>query len=111
MFSRACYVTACVALELRWKQVKILCGPATVIEEFCSFCHCIRVCTDRQGMWEGERGVDSESGNMHETDFGSRASEKRKVEFLFAKNSKNGLWQGGIVTAFARPFLLPGKPG
>ena len=61
-------------------------------------------------MWEGERGVDSKSGNMHETDFGSQASEKRKVEFLFAKNSENGLWQGGIVAAFARPFLLPGKP-
>ena len=60
-------------------------------------------------MWEGERSVDSEPGNMHKTDFDSRASEKRKVEFLFAKNSENGLWQGGIVTAFARPFLLPGK--
>ena len=36
----------------------------------------------------------SESGNMHDTDYGSQASEKRKVEFLFAKNSKNGLWQG-----------------
>ena len=46
-------------------------------------------------MWEGERGVDSKSGNMHDTDFGSQASEKRKVEFLFAKNSENGLWQGG----------------
>ena len=46
-------------------------------------------------MWEGEQSVDSEPGNMHETDFGSQASEKRKVEFLFAKNSENGLWQGG----------------
>ena len=81
--------------ELRWKQVRILHGPATVMKELCSLCHCIQVCNDRQGMWEGERGVDSESGNMHETDFGSQASEKRKVEFLFAKNSENGLWQGG----------------
>ena len=61
-------------------------------------------------MWEGEQSVDSEPGNMHKTDFDSQASEKRKVEFLFAKNSENGLWQGGIVAAFARPFLLPGKP-
>ena len=81
--------------ELRWKQVKIRHGPATVMKELCSLCHCIQICTDRQGMWEGERGVDSESGNMHDTDFGSQASEKRKVEFLFAKNSENGLWQGG----------------
>ena len=46
-------------------------------------------------MWEGERSVDSEPGNMHKTDFDSQASEKRRVEFLFAKNSENGLWQGG----------------
>ena len=46
-------------------------------------------------MWEGERGVDSKSGNMHETDFGSQASEKRRVEFLFAEDSENGLRQGG----------------
>ena len=63
-----------------------------------------------KSLREGEQGVDSESGNMHDTGFGSQASEKRKVEFLFAKNSENGLWQGGIVTAFARSFLLPGKP-
>ena len=61
-------------------------------------------------MWEGEQSVDSEPGNMHKTDFDSQASEKRRVEFLFAEDSENGLWQGGIVTAFARPFLLPGKP-
>ena len=60
-------------------------------------------------MWEGERSVDSEPGNMHDTGFGSQASEKRKVEFLFAKNSENGLWQGGqnVLAAFARLFLLP----
>ena len=60
-------------------------------------------------MWEGERGVDSKSGNMHETDFGSQASEKRRVEFLFAEDSENGLWQGGqnVLAAFARLFLLP----
>ena len=86
---------ACGRTELRWKQVRNLRGPATVMKELCSLCHCIQICTDRQGMWEGERGVDSKSGNMHETDFGSQASEKRKVEFLFAKNSENGLWQGG----------------
>ena len=97
-------------MELRWKQVQILHGPATVMKELCSLCHCIQTCTDRQGMWEGERGVDFKSGNMHETDIDSQVSEKRRVEFLFAKNSENGLWQGGIVSAFARLFLLPGKP-
>ena len=60
-------------------------------------------------MWEGERGVDSKSGNMHDTDFGSQASEKRRVAFLFAQDSEHGLWQGGqnVLAAFARLFLLP----
>ena len=81
--------------ELRWKQVRNLRGPATVMKELCSLCHCIQICTDRQGMWEGEQGVDSEPGNMHKTDFDSQASEKRRVEFLFAEDSENGLRQGG----------------
>ena len=81
--------------ELRWKQVRNLRGPATVMKELCSLGHCIHTCSGRQGMWEGEQSDDSEPGNMHKTDFDSQASEKRRVEFLFAKNSENGLWQGG----------------
>ena len=100
---------ACGRTELRWKQVRSLRGPATVIKELCSLSHCIHTCSDRQGVWEGERSVDFKPGNMHETDFDSQASEKRRVEFLFAEDSENGLWQGGqnVLAAFARPFLLP----
>ena len=75
--------------------MKILHGPATVMKELCSLGHCIHTCSGRQGMWEGEQSVDSEPGNMHKTDFDSQASEKRRVEFLFAEDSENGLWQGG----------------
>ena len=54
--------------ELRWKQVKILHGPATVMKEFCSGCHCADVLLMQRNAaelceimkaWEGEQSDDS----------------------------------------------------
>ena len=33
----------CAVTELRWKQVKIRHGPATVMKELCLECHCADV--------------------------------------------------------------------
>ena len=54
--------------ELRWKQVKILHGPATVMKELCSGCHCADVLLMQRDVaeecemmkaWEGEQSDDS----------------------------------------------------
>ena len=54
--------------KLRWKQVKIRHGPATVMKELCSGCHCADILlTQRDAAelceimkaWEGEQSDDS----------------------------------------------------
>ena len=54
--------------ELRWKQVKILHGPATVMKEFCLVGHCADVLLMQRDVaeecemmkaWEGEQGDES----------------------------------------------------
>ena len=54
--------------ELRWKQVKILHGPATVMKELCLVGHCadvLRMQCDvaeecgTMRAWEGEQGDES----------------------------------------------------
>ena len=57
-----------VVSELRWKQVKILHGPATVMKEFCLVGHCADVLLMQRDAaelceimkaWEGEQSDDS----------------------------------------------------
>ena len=59
--------TEVITVKLRWKQVRILHGPATVMKEFCSGCHCADVLlTQRDAAelceimkaWEGEQSDD-----------------------------------------------------
>ena len=44
--------------ELRWKQVKILHGPATVMKEFCSGYATAKDEAIAETTWEGEQSID-----------------------------------------------------
>ena len=44
--------------KLRWKQVKILHGPATVMKEFCSGYATAKDEAIAETTWEGEQSID-----------------------------------------------------
>ena len=44
--------------ELRWKQVRILHGPATVMKEFCSGYATAKDEAIAETTWEGEQSID-----------------------------------------------------
>ena len=57
--------------ELRWKQVKILHGPATVMKELCSVCHCTSaryqhdIERTEDGCGKVSNALIAKSGDMH----------------------------------------------
>lgn len=60
--------------KLRWKQVRILHGPATVLTEFCP------ESTELQCLGRRGKAMRSESGNMHKHTGPYAASDERRKD-------------------------------
>lgn len=76
--------------KLRWKQVKILHGPATVRREFCSYATVYTAAAPhgdgrmQNGHGKADSTKISESGNMHEA-ASFTVPEKHRVKFFIGE--------------------------